>query len=94
MLDFTGKTALITGATGGIGREITRRLHALGATVALTDIGAEALNAFKAELGDRVFVYPANLTDTESLKTLVTALYSPKYFDVFSTRSSDDGSPY
>lgn len=71
MLDFTGKTALITGATGGIGREITRRLHALGATVALTDIGAEALNAFKAELGDRVFVYPANLTDTESLKTLV-----------------------
>ena len=49
MLDFTGKTALITGATGGIGREITRRLHALGATVALTDIGTDALNALKDE---------------------------------------------
>lgn len=71
MLDFTGKTALITGATGGIGREITRRLHALGATVALTDISADALNALKDELQERVFVYPANLTDTESLKNLV-----------------------
>lgn len=76
MLDFTGKTALITGAAGGIGREITRRLHALGATVALTDIGADALNALKDELKERVFVYPANLTDTASLKELVRSAES------------------
>ena len=38
MLDFTSKTALITGATGGIGREIAKKLHAQGATLALTDM--------------------------------------------------------
>lgn len=71
MLDFTGKTALVTGATGGIGRQIAKKLHAQGATLALTDMNMDTLNAFKAELGERVFVYPANLTDAESLKNLV-----------------------
>ena len=71
MLDFTTKTALITGATGGIGREIAKKLHAQGATLALTDINLDALKAFQAELGERVFVYSANLTDSESLKALV-----------------------
>ena len=71
MLDFTSKTALITGATGGIGREITKKLHAQGATLALTDMNLDTLKAFQAELGERVFVYSANLTDSESLKELV-----------------------
>ncbi len=71
MLDFTGKTALITGATGGIGRQIAKKLHAQGATLALTDMNLDTLNAFKAELGDRVYVYSANLTDVDSLNALV-----------------------
>ncbi len=71
MLDFTGKTALITGATGGIGRQIAKKLHAQGATLALTDMNLDTLNAFKAELGDRVYVYSANLTDADSLNELV-----------------------
>ena len=71
MLDFTGKTALITGATGGIGRQIAYKLHALGATLALTDMNLDTLKAFQAELGSGVFIYPVNLTDSESLKNLV-----------------------
>ena len=70
MLDFTGKTALITGATGGIGRQIAKKLHALGATLALTDMDLEKLKELQAELGGRVFVYPTNLTNPESLAAL------------------------
>lgn len=71
MLDLTGKTALITGATGGIGRAIAKKMHAQGATLALTDMNMDTLKAFQAELGDRVFVYSANLTDSDSLNALV-----------------------
>jgi 3-oxoacyl-[acyl-carrier protein] reductase len=71
MLDFSTKTALITGATGGIGREIAKKLHAQGATLALTDMNLDTLKAFQAELGGRVFVYSANLTDSNSLKELI-----------------------
>ena len=71
MLDFTSKTALITGATGGIGREIAKKLHAQGATLALTDMNLDTLKAFQQELGERVFIYSANLTDSDSLKALV-----------------------
>ncbi len=71
MFELTGKTALITGATGGIGRQIAKKMHAQGATLALTDMNLETLKAFQAELGDRVFVYSANLTDSESLNQLV-----------------------
>lgn len=71
MFDLTGKTALITGATGGIGRAISKKMHAQGATLALTDMNMDALKAFQSELGDRVFVYSANLTDSDSLKELV-----------------------
>ncbi len=74
MLDFKGKTALITGATGGIGRQIAKKMHAQGATLALTDISMDALKAFQAELGERVFVYSANLTDSDSLNALVKAV--------------------
>ncbi len=71
MFELTGKTALITGATGGIGRAIVKTLHAQGATVALTDINMDALKALAEELGERVFVYEANLADGESLNALV-----------------------
>lgn len=71
MFDLTGKVALITGAVGGIGREIAKKMHGQGATLALTDMSMEALEAFKAELGSRVSVYSANLTDSESLNALV-----------------------
>ena len=71
MFELTGKTALITGATGGIGCQIAKKMHAQGATLALTDMNLDTLKAFQAELGDRVFVYSANLTDSESLNQLV-----------------------
>ena len=71
MLDLTGKTALITGATGGIGRAIAKKMHGQGATLALTDMNMDTLNAFQAELGDRVYDYSANLTDSDSLNALV-----------------------
>lgn len=71
MLDLTGKTALITGATGGIGRAIAKKMHGQGATLALTDMNMDTLKAFQAELGDRVYVYSANLTDSDSLNALV-----------------------
>lgn len=71
MINFNGKTALVTGATGGIGRAIVRTLHSLGATVAMTDRDEATLNAFKAELGNvRLYTYTANLTDSDSLTKL------------------------
>lgn len=73
MLDLTGKTALITGATGGIGRAIAKTLHMQGATVALTDMNLDTLKAFASELGERVFVYVANLSEGESLAQLVAS---------------------
>lgn len=73
MFDLTGKTALVTGASGGIGGAIARALHAQGASVALSGTRAEALEAVAAELGDRAFVTPANLGDPESVEALVGA---------------------
>lgn len=71
MFDLTGKTALLTGATGGIGRAIAKTLHAQGANLILTDISAEGLEKFKAELGDRVAVFAGNITEENDLKRLV-----------------------
>ena len=71
MFDLNGKTALITGATGGIGRAIAKTLHAQGANLILTDISAEALDAFRAELGDRVAVFAGNITNENDIKSLV-----------------------
>ncbi len=72
MLDFNGKTALVTGATGGIGRQIVKKLYARGATIAMTDMNKETLEAFKSELGcARLYTYTANLMDSECLKNLV-----------------------
>jgi 3-oxoacyl-[acyl-carrier protein] reductase len=73
MLDLTGKKALVTGATGGLGGAIARRLHAQGATVALSGTRVEALEALAKELGERVEVTPCDLSDRDSVEALVPA---------------------
>lgn len=73
MFDLTGKTALITGASGGIGGEIAKALHAQGATVTLTGRKKEALDALAAELGDRVHVVVGDLSTAEGADAVVTA---------------------
>lgn len=70
MFDLTGKCALVTGASGGIGGEIARTLHAQGATVALSGTRVEPLQALADELGERAHVTPANLGDAESVAQL------------------------
>jgi 3-oxoacyl-[acyl-carrier protein] reductase len=71
MFDLTGQSALVTGATGGIGGAIARALHAQGATVAISGTRREALEALASELGARVHICPANLSDTASVEALV-----------------------
>ena len=71
MFDLTGQSALVTGATGGIGGAIARALHAQGATVAVSGTRREALEALASELGVRVHICPANLSDTVSVEALV-----------------------
>ena len=73
MFDLTGKTALVTGASGGIGGAIARALHAQGATVVLSGTRAEALETVKAELGARAFIAAANLSDSVSVEALPKA---------------------
>ena len=71
MFDLTGKTALITGATGTIGGSIARTLHGQGATVALSGTRFSNLNQLAAELGGRVHVLPCDLVDTAAVEALV-----------------------
>jgi len=73
MFNLSGKTALVTGATGGIGGSIARALHAQGATVALSGTRKEVLDQLAAELGERAFVVPADLSNAESVEALVPA---------------------
>ena len=73
MFDLTGKTALVTGASGGIGSDIARTLHARGATVALSGTRLEALEALKAELGSRAHVAVCNLSDLTQVDELPKA---------------------
>ena len=73
MFDLTGKTALVTGASGGIGGAIAKALHAQGATVVLSGTRQEALDAVKAELGARAFTVIANLSDLASVEALPKA---------------------
>jgi 3-oxoacyl-[acyl-carrier protein] reductase len=73
MFDLTGKTALVTGATGGIGGAIARALHGQGAGVALSGTRRDALDALAAELGTRVHVLPCNLADDAEVEALVPA---------------------
>ncbi|WP_193140692.1 3-oxoacyl-[acyl-carrier-protein] reductase [Meridianimarinicoccus sp. MJW13] len=70
MFDLTGKTALVTGASGGIGAEIARTLHAAGATVGLSGTRVEPLEALAADLGERAHVLPCNLSDAEAVNAL------------------------
>lgn len=73
MFDLTGRTALVTGATGGIGGAIARALHGQGATVAISGTRREALDTLAAELGGRVHVLPCNLSDSAEVEALVPA---------------------
>ncbi|HRY02815.1 MAG TPA: 3-oxoacyl-[acyl-carrier-protein] reductase [Beijerinckiaceae bacterium] len=73
MFDLTGKTALVTGASGGIGAAIARGLHAQGATVALSGTRAEALEKLASELGGRTHVLTCNLSDKDAVEKLVPA---------------------
>jgi len=70
MFDLSGKTALVTGASGGLGGAIAKALHAQGASVVLSGTRAEALEGVKAELGDRAFVLPCNLSDAAGVDAL------------------------
>jgi 3-oxoacyl-[acyl-carrier protein] reductase len=73
MFSLTNRTALVTGATGGIGEAIARALHAQGATVTLSGTRAEKLEALAADLKERVHVVPANLSDRAAVEALVPA---------------------
>ena len=72
MFDLSGKTALVTGATGGIGGDIARALHAQGAHVVASGTRAEALVALAASLGERVSIIGGNLSDDADVDGLVT----------------------
>jgi 3-oxoacyl-[acyl-carrier protein] reductase len=73
MFDLTGKTALVTGATGGIGGAIAKALHAQGAHVVLSGTRQDALDALAAELGSRVSTVACNLGDAAQVDGLVAA---------------------
>jgi 3-oxoacyl-[acyl-carrier protein] reductase len=73
MFRLDGKSALITGASGGIGAAIARTLHAQGAVVALSGTRRDALDHLAAELGERAFVCPADLRDATEPDALVAA---------------------
>ena len=80
MFDLTGRTALVTGATGGIGGAIAKALHAQGATVAISGTRREALDALAGELKDRVHVLPCNLSDMTEVEALVSAAETMRKF--------------
>ena len=71
MFDLSDKTALVTGATGGIGAAIAKALHAQGAVVAVSGTRIDALEALAAELGERVHVCPADLSDPAAAPALI-----------------------
>ena len=76
MFELNGLTALVTGATGGLGGAMARALHAQGATVAISGTRREALEALAAELGERVHVLPCNLAEKAEVEALVPAAES------------------
>ncbi|MCY0146390.1 3-oxoacyl-[acyl-carrier-protein] reductase [Hoeflea sp. G2-23] len=70
MFDLTGRKALVTGASGGIGEAIARQLHSRGATVGLHGTRVERLEALAADLGERVKLFPADLSDRDQVSEL------------------------
>ena len=71
MFELSGKTALVTGATGGLGGAIARALHRQGATVAISGTRKEVLDQLAAELKDRVHVLPCDLSNKDQVEALV-----------------------
>jgi len=71
MFDLTGRSAVVTGASGGIGAAIARALHGRGATVVLSGTRRDVLDQLAAELGARTHVLPCNLADKDDVETLV-----------------------
>lgn len=71
MFDLTGKTALVTGASGGIGADIAKALYQAGATVGLSGTRVAPLEALAAELGERARVLPCNLSDPTEVEALI-----------------------
>ena len=71
MFELTGKTALVTGATGGLGGSIARALHKQGATVAISGTRKEVLDQLAGELTERVHVLPCDLSDKAQVEALV-----------------------
>jgi 3-oxoacyl-[acyl-carrier protein] reductase len=71
MFELAGKTALVTGATGGLGGSIAKALQRQGATVALSGTRREVLEGLAAEIGERVHVLPCNLADKDEVEALV-----------------------
>jgi 3-oxoacyl-[acyl-carrier protein] reductase len=73
MFDLTGRAALVTGASGGIGAAVARALHGAGASVALSGTRAAPLEALAAELGGRAQVIPCDLSDAVAVEALPKA---------------------
>jgi len=73
MFDLTGKTALVTGASGALGGAIVRALHSQGATVAISGTRRDALDTLAGELKERVHVLPCDLADPAAVEALVPA---------------------
>ena len=76
MFDLTGRIALVTGASGGLGQAIARALHAQGASVALTGTRREALETLAAALETRTHAAPCDLSDTAAVEALIPAVES------------------
>jgi 3-oxoacyl-[acyl-carrier protein] reductase len=73
MFNLTGKTALITGASGGIGAAIANALHAAGATIAISGTRQAVLEELKTQIGENVHVLPCNLSDVADVEKLIPA---------------------
>ena len=71
MFNLTGKTALITGASGGIGAAIAKALHAAGATIAISGTRQAVLEELKTQIGENVHVMPCNLSNVEDVEKLI-----------------------